>query len=198
VPVTVLLRADDGSALSLPLRITQQGSSQTTTANTVTATINPNSTLLIGTGALASTVVGWADVLSSGQIDGFAIMRSSPTNDKPSEATVPLQGSFPSSLTLAYDNTAGYTMGVALANLASGSAIINATIWDESGSQLGVQQISIPGRGHGSFVLTDKLPLTTGKRGIVQFQGTSGGISGLGLRFSPLGPFTDVPVILGQ
>lgn len=198
VAITVLLRADDGGALTLPLRITQQGASRTTVANTLNATINSNGTILIATGERANTVVGWVDVLSSAPVNGFAIMRYAPTNDKPSEATVPLQAQFPSSLTLAYDNTAGYVMGAALVNLASRSATINATIWDENGSRLGVQQITIPGGGHTAFVLPDNLSLTTGRRGTIQFENTSGGVAGLGLRFSPAGPFTDVPVILQQ
>jgi hypothetical protein len=200
VPIAIraIFRADDGTVLTLPLKLTQQGSSKTSTATSVNALLNPHSTVLIATGALPNTVIGWADVLSSGPVTGFAIMRSTPPNDKPSEATVPLQTSFPSSMTLPYDNTAGYVMGMALVNLATGSANITATIRDEDGTQLGVQQIFIPGNGHTSFALPDRLSLTTGKRGIIQFQSTSGGISGLGLRFSPFGPFTDVPVVLQQ
>ena len=49
-----------------------------------------------------------------------------PANDKPSEATVPLQTAFPSSLLLPYDNTAGYVMGMALVNLGLSAANVNA------------------------------------------------------------------------
>ncbi len=196
IAITVVFRADDGSELSLPLTLTQQGSSQTITGSSINALLNPNSTVLVGTGALANTVIGWADVLSSGPISGFGIIRSTPTNDKPSEATVPLQTSLGSSFLLPYDNMAGYAMGVALVNLASGPAVVNAAIFDDNGTQLGTQQISIPGNGHTAFVLADKMPVTTATRGVIQFRSTSGGISGLGLRFSPAGPFTDVPVVV--
>src|SRR5262245_12988694 len=130
VPIAIraIFRGDDGTELTLPLKLTQQGSSRTSTASSVSAVLNPHSTVLIETGALPNTVIGWADVFSSGPVTGFGIMRASPTNDKPSEATVPLQTSFPSSLTLPYDNTAGYVMGVALANLSISSATITATI----------------------------------------------------------------------
>src|ERR1035441_6417892 len=70
VPVTVALHNDDGSVLTLPVTTTQQGNSQTTTTASVSATINPNATLLMSTGQLASTVVGWADVLSTGSLGG--------------------------------------------------------------------------------------------------------------------------------
>jgi hypothetical protein len=197
VPVTVALHGDDGSALTLPVKTTQQGTSQTTTTSSINVTINPNATLLISTGdQVASTVVGWADVLSSGSLGGYAIFRQTPQTGSPSEGTVPLQSQFPSTITLPYDNSAGFVMGVALANLATTSASVTATIWDDSGNQLGTQSITIAGNGHTSFVLPTQIALTAGKRGIVKFQSAaSGGIAGLGLRFSPFGTFTSVPTI---
>jgi hypothetical protein len=195
VPVTVALHNDDGSALTLPLTTTQQGISQTTTTSSVNATINPNATLLISSGdQVASTVVGWADVLTTGSIGGYAIFRSTPQTGSPSEGTVPLQTQFPSTVTLPYDNTAGFVMGVALANLSASFASVSVTMWDDLGNQLGTQNLSIAGSGHTAFVLPTQFPLTAGKRGIVKFQ-TSGGIAGLGLRFSPFGTFTSVPTM---
>lgn len=195
VPVTVALHHDDGSALTLPVTTTQQGVSQKNTTSSVTATINPNATLLISTGdEVASTVVGWADVLSTGSLGGFAIFRSTPQTGSPSEGTVPLQSQFPLTVTLPYDNTAGFVMGVALANLSTSFANLTVTILDDSGNQLGTQFISIAGSGHTAFVLPNQFPLTAGKRGIVKFQ-AAGGLAGLGLRFSPFGTFTSVPTI---
>jgi hypothetical protein len=98
---------------------------------------------------------------------------------------------------LPYDNTTGFSTGVAMANLSPTAATITATIWDENGFQLGTQTLTLSGNGHTSFALPDKLPLTGGKRGIVQFQSSStSGLTGLGLRFSPFGTFTSVPTIL--
>jgi hypothetical protein len=195
VPVTVALHSDDGSALTLPVTTTQQGISQKTTTSSVSATISPNATLLISTGdQIASTVVGWADVLSTGTLGGYAIFRSTPQTGFPSEGTVPLQSQFPTTVTLPYDNTAGFVMGVALANLSTAFASVTATMWDESGNQLGAQFISIAGSGHTAFVLPSQFPLTAGRRGVVRFQ-AAGGITGLGLRFSPFGTFTSVPTM---
>lgn len=198
VALTVALHADDGSAISLPVTMTQQGITQTTTASSINAALNPNTTVLISTGdQLAQTVVGWADVLSSGPVGGFAIFRSTPNTGSPSEGTVPLQTQTPVALVLPYDNTAGFVMGVALANLSASSATITATMWDDSGILLGSQGITVAGSGHTSFVLPTQLPLTSGKRGIVRFQSSgTGGLTGLGLRFSPFGTFTSVPTIL--
>jgi hypothetical protein len=195
VPVTVVLHGDDGSALTLPVTTTQQGASQTSTTASVNATINPNATLLISTGdQIASTAVGWADVLSTGSLGGYAIFRSTPQTGSPSEGTVPLQSQFPPAVTLPYDDTAGFVMGVALANMSAAFASVTVTMWDDSGNQLGTQAITISGNGHTAFVLPNQFPLMAGKRGIVKFQAT-GGIAGLGLRFSPFGTFTSVPTM---
>ena len=195
VPVTVNLHNDDGSAVSLPVTTTQQGASQTTTTSSVSATINSNATLLLSTGGQAgTTVVGWADVLSSGSLGGYAIFRQTPNSGSPSEGTVPLQSQSSSTITLPYDNTAGFVMGVALANLLTSSANVTATMWDANGNRLGTQTITIAGNGHTSFVLPIQLPVTAGRLGIVQFQ-SAGGLAGVGLRFSPFGTFTSVPVM---
>jgi len=193
--VTLALRNDDGSALTLPITTVQQGVSQTTSASSVNTTINPNATLLISMGdQLASTVVGWADVTGTGPLGGFAIFRQ--TTASASEGTVSLQSQLSSTVTLAYDNTAGFVMGVALANLSTSNASLIATIWDDSGNQLGTQNITIVGSGHTSFALPNQFPSTAGKRGVVTFQsGATGGLAGIGLRFSPFGTFTSVPTM---
>jgi hypothetical protein len=187
VPVTVTLHSDDGSALTLPVR--------TGTTSSVNATINPNATLLISMGdQAAATVVGWADVTSTGPVGGYAIFRQTPQTGSPSEGTAPLQSQFLSTVTLAYDNTAGFVMGVALATLSTSFASVAVTMWDDNGNQLGTQFTTIAASGHTAFVLPTQFPLTAGKRGIVRFQ-ASGGITGLGLRFSPFGTFTSVPTM---
>ena len=194
-PVTVALHNEDGSAMTLPLTVTQGGASQSETTSSANATINPHATLLISMGSgMASTTVGWADVLSSGPLGGFAIFRQTPPTGSPSEGTVPLQTQFPSAVTLPYDNTAGFSMGVALANLSTTAANVAATIWDGDGNQIGVQNITIAGSGHTSFVLPTEIPATAGTIGIVQFQ-SHGGLAALELRFSPFGTFTSVPTI---
>jgi hypothetical protein len=127
-------------------------------------------------------------------VGGFAIFRTTPQSGPPSEGTVPLETQFPSTMILPYDNAAGFVMGVAIANMSSASATITGTIWDESGNQLGASTIPIAGNGHTSFELPTKLPLTSGRRGIVRFQSSgTGGLAGLGLRFSPFSTFTSLP-----
>ena len=194
-PVTVAFHNDDGSALTMPVTTTNQGATQTATTSSVNATINPHAPLLISMGdQVASTVVGWADVTSAGPLGGFAIFRQTPLTGSPAEGTVSVQSQYPTAVTLPYDNTAGFVMGVALANLSTSLATVAVTMWDDSGNQLGTQNLTIAGSGHTSFVLPTEFPLTAGKLGTVKFQ-SGGGLAGLGLRFSPFGTFTSVPTM---
>jgi sugar lactone lactonase YvrE len=202
IPVTVAvsLQADDGTALSLPVTVTQPGGTQTTTASTVNGTINPNGTLLLSMGnGVPSTTVGWANVLSTGSISGFAVFRLvSPSGV--SEGTAPLQSAQVSSskITVPYDNTANYTTGVAIANLSNSTVTITATIWDQGGSQIGTQSFTLLANGHSAFNVATQWTVTGNKQGIIIFQSSGGGLTGLGLRFSPFGTFTSVPSILSN
>ena len=134
--MTVQLRGDDGSALSLPVTFTQASGTQTTTASSLSATTNPNGTLLLSTGdGILSTAVGWANLLSTGSITGFAIFRFIGPSGV-SEGTVPLQSTQVSysKITVPYDNTANFQTGVALANLSSPPVTVTATTWHQGGS----------------------------------------------------------------
>ncbi len=196
IQLLVNLSADDGSPLNLALTTTLQGVAQSYTAQQISEILNPNTTLQISMGGVAGTiVVGSAAVYSTGPLSGYAIFRQTPQSGSPSEGTVPLEMRFPYSLILPYDNTAGFIMGVALANLSPTPETIMVSIMDGNGVSLGDQTISIPANGHTDFVLPTEFPVTAGKLGIMQFTGT-GGLSGLGLRFSPFGTFTSVPTTI--
>lgn len=197
-PVTVLFRGDDGQLLTLPVTVTQRGTSEVTNGTSVAATINPNSTLILSIGAqMPSTITGWADVLSVGPVSGFAIFRQTPPNGMASEGTVLLQtASSTGMVTLPYDNTTGFVTGVAVANMSGTQAFVTTTVWDESGNRLGSSINIIAPNGHWSFVLPSQISLSNGRRGLVRFQSsTAEGLTVLGLRFSPFGTFTSVPVL---
>lgn len=196
--VTVHLYGDDGSPLVLPITTTLKGSTVTVTGSSARADLDWNATLLVSIGnQVASTVVGWANVTSDkGGVGGFAIFRFSPPAGPASEGTVPLVTDPPSSLILPFDNTSGFVMGVALANLGLKATTISATVMDDSGKTLGIQFFNMGGNDHTSFVLPTLIPLTAGKRGLVQFVSSSDmGLGGLGLRFSSFGTFTSVPTL---
>jgi hypothetical protein len=200
VNVTVQLRGNDGSALRLPVTMTHASGPQTTTASSFNGTINPNGTLLLSTGdGIPSTAVGWANVLSTGSISGFAIFRFIGPSGV-SEGTVPLQSTQVSysKITVPYDNTANFQTGVALANLSSSPVTVTATTWDQSGAQIDMQSFTLLANGHIAFNVATQWTATDNKQGIIVFQSNGGGLAGLGLRFSPFGTFTSVPSVLSN
>jgi hypothetical protein len=195
--VKVQFRGDDGSPLTLPLLVTQRGASQAATDSSVERTIEPGTVLLIESEAPASpaTLVGWAEVVSSGPIAGFAIFRSRGQDGRDSEGTATLESGGSSSLILPYDNTSGFSTGVALVNRTNEAVIVNAIIRDDSGVQIDLQAVALRAMGHSSFTVVDRFPVSSGRRGVIEFQNIAGGaINGLGLRFSPFASFTSLPV----
>jgi hypothetical protein len=196
VPVRVIFHNDDGSPLNLPVTVTQQGSAQSFTATTLDSVLGPNTTLIVETGAAPSAVVGWAEVLSGGPVSGYATFRFVPASGPSSEGAAPLQTQAPSIIVFPFDNTSGYVTGMAFANLSPTPVDVAVTVWDENGVQIGSQTFTVAAAGHTSFAVPAQIALTAGRRGIVRFQSSgSSGIAGLGLRFTPFGTFTSVPVL---
>ncbi len=177
--------ANDGSAPQLPFTFPQQPSSGTTLGSTFDETLGAGATLVLDTTgpATQTTVTGWSELLTSGNIGGFAIFKYTPTGQ---EAVVPLETRDAGSYLLAFDNTGQLATGLAIANLATSAANVGVVIRDDSGAQIGAGSISLPAQGHNSFMLTDAtngFPITANKRGTVEFDTPQGGqISVLGLR----------------
>jgi hypothetical protein len=168
-----------------------------------------------------TNVEGWVDVLagtadaSGFGVNGFAVFRRGYTPGlttgspgfetsgsaglaPPIEGTVPLQTQLtPSTLTLPFDNTTAnqFTNAVAIGTLAPTAGAITATYYDQNGVQLGTQAVPLPtgcvGLCHTAFLLN--YPAAANTTGTVVFKGTS--LMGLGLRASPYGTLTDLPVI---
>lgn len=207
------------------LTISQQGDQQTGVSTTIDRVLNPNSSLVVTCGLGQSTnVQGWVDVLagpadSSGLgVNGFAVFRngyqpglttSTPGFDTsgpganglvpPIEGTVPLQTQFtPATMALPFDSTTanGFTNAVAIGTLAATAGPVTATYYNQNGVQLGTPQtVPLPGGCvglcHTAFLLNYSAAANT--TGTVVFNGTS--LIGLGLRASPYGTLTDLPVI---
>jgi hypothetical protein len=204
VQTNVVFHGDNGGALALAVNVIQPAATQQYNASTLNLAIAPNTTAVVSTEPLAALVEGWADVLTSGALSGFAVFSNGTT-----EASVPLQAQIGTTFRLAFDNTNGASTGVALVNLASAPANLTATIWDPYGNQIG-QPVAVPltqndsnGNGHDSFMLPARLAATAGIRGIVQFAGNpgtafaaGGQMTGLGLRAEASGLFTSVPTIV--
>jgi hypothetical protein len=185
---------NNGSALSLPLTFVQSGN--VSTASTVSQTIAAGATLVILTHGsnTGASMVGSAQLTTTGNVGGFAIFRYTPTGQ---EAVVPLETRNAGAYVLAFDNTNGFATGVALANVSSQPTNVPVVLRDDTGASLGMAAINLAARGHTSFVLTDRYATSAGKRGTVEFytpRGTQ--ISVLGLRATPTGAVTTIPVLV--
>jgi hypothetical protein len=189
------LFGDNGNPSLLPLDFPQQSFSGTLLGSTLDRAVASNATVLIDTTGPGTqpVQVGSAQLATTGAITGFAIFRLNRSNQ---EAVVPLETRNASSYLLAFDNTNSVVLGVALQNIASQAANVAVVIRNDTGSQIGSGSISLPGSGHSSFVLSDQFPVTANQRGTIEFDTPLGGkISALGIRFTPPGTFTTIPVL---
>ncbi len=103
-----------------------------------------------------------------------------------------------SSYLLAFDNTSGVVLAIAMANVSAQPATIPIVIRDDTGALIGPPgaTISLQANGHYSFVLPALYPVTANKRGTIQFNTPAGGqISVLGIRTTPLGGSTTLTTI---
>jgi hypothetical protein len=117
-------------------------------------------------------------------LSGYAVFRFGSA-----ETAAPLQ--FPgTALTLPFDNTGGNDTTVGLANNGPDERSLVATLWDETGAQLGYQAVLIGGNGHVDFTVASLLPSAAGKRGMLRIQGA---ITGIALRVNPSGTLVALP-----
>jgi len=184
---------DNGNALSLPLTLVQSGAVMN--ASTLSQTIGSGAVLVILTQGnnAAPSMVGSAQLTTTGNVGGFAIFRYDPTGQ---EAVVPLEARNAGAYVLAFDNTSGLSTGLALANVSNQSANVPVTFRDDTGASLGAAVINLAAYGHTSFLLTSSYAFAAAKRGSVEFDTPAGGqISALGLRATPTGAVTTIPVL---
>ncbi|MGA2434577.1 MAG: BACON domain-containing protein [Bryobacteraceae bacterium] len=189
---TLKFFGDNGSALSLPLSV-QSGA--ISNASSVSQTLAPGASLLVlaSDSGTPDSVTGSAQLSTNGNVSGFAIFQNTAAGQ---EAVVPLDSTPASAYILAFDNTNELATGLALANTWNQPASVPVTVRDDTGAVLGTASIDLAADGHTSFMLTDDYAFTAGKRGTVEFDTPSGGqIAVLGLRATPAGAFTTIPVL---
>jgi len=184
---------ESGTRMSVPLLLPQ--TSESLTATSLTRTLPAGGSLLVETAGQASfpVTVGSAQMTTDGNVSAFGIFRWTQFQQ---EASVPLEQRNASSYVLVFDNTNNLSTGLALANVSSAPAIVTVILRNDTGALLQTTSINMSGRGHTSFMLPDMYPLAAGKRGTVEFVTPSGGrISVIGLRATPLGNLTTIPVM---
>ena len=177
--------------LLMPLVFPQQAAASVPfLATSLDRTLSSNASLVITTAGPQTppVLVGSAQLAATGAVDGFAIFHQTVTTQ---EAVVPLETRNASSYVLAFDNTHGLVMGVAVENVSAQNAVIPIIIRDDTGAIISAAgtTISLGANGHTSFVLSDAalgFPITANRRGTIEFDTPPGGqISVLGLRFTP-------------
>jgi hypothetical protein len=183
---------NDGNAMFVPLALVQSGATMGT--QTLDQTIAADASLLVLIQDTGATRVGSAQLIFGNGVNGFAIFRYSPTGQ---EAVVPLETRNASEYMLAFDNTNGVSTGVALANVANQAANVPVVIYDDSGTQIATNTISLAAQGHTSFMLTSNYGVTAGKRGTIEFDTPPlGQITVLGLRANG-SALTTLPALAG-
>ncbi len=186
---------DGGNPLVLPLSSPQSGASVPSTASSVDSAMNAGATLVVeSTGADTDPLqTGSAQLTTDGNVSGFVIFRYQPTGQ---EAVVPLESRNASAYILAFDNTGGTVTGVAVSTNSLQASSIPVLIRDDSGAQIGTGLIALAANGHSAFVLPTQFPVTTGKRGTLEFATPTGGQIGvLGIRTPPANTFTTLPAL---
>ena len=187
---------DNGDPLQLPLTFPQNSLSPMT-ASTLNTTLNAGAGLIVETAGLNDPLlVGWAQLLTNGNIGGFAVFTDAVTPQLQQEAVVPLESRNAAAYVLWFDNVNGFATGAALANLSTQSAEITVVVRDDTGTELSTQTITLPAEGHTSFDLATQFAVTANRRGTLEFDTPlNGQISVLGLRFNPADAFTSIPLL---
>ena len=185
------LFGDPSGSLALPLAFPQQPSvAGPLLAASFDRVLAANAALIVNTAGPQTppVLVGSAQLAGTGSVDGFAVFHQIVTAQ---EAVVPMETRNAGSYLLAFDNTNGLVLGVALENVSASSAVIPVVIRDENGVVISAPgaSISLGDNAHTSFVLSDPVngfPVTAEIRGTIEFYTPPAGrISVLGIRFTP-------------
>jgi hypothetical protein len=184
--------------LRLPLTLPQTSSTTQLLAYTLDETISAGAELVIQTAGTAgqTTQEGWVQLLANGSIGGSAVFGFAAAAGK-QEAVAPLETLNPGAFVLLFDNTGGTATGVALANVTNQAVNVPVVLRDGTGASLAsVAAISLPAYAHTSFMLATSYPATAGILGTLELDTPPGGqISALGIRATPSGAITSIPVI---
>ena len=189
---------NNGAPLALPLLYPLTGTTSTTSQ--VTQSLTPDAQLVIQTTGASSqpTAVGWAQVVvTGGNVGGAAVYaEASPLGLQ--EASVTVETRNPTAFILPFNYTNGYLTGIAVANLTNQQVSIPVVLRDDTGAILGgaAASISLSANGHTSFMLADNYSVVANHYGTLELDTPAGGqISALGIRATPAGAITSVPVL---
>lgn len=184
VSFRLVFRTSEGQPWSVPLE--GRGS-----ANSFEFSIRRGQSLAIVTGERSSLDQGWAriEVDCCFALAGFAVFRQRVAGRPDFEAVVPFSRPSGTSFLL-FDNTAGFTTGLSLANgypATASSLTIRAR--DAEGNPIATSTVVLAADGRNVSALPALLPETAGRRGSIEIS-SAGAFGVLGLRFADGGSFT--------
>jgi len=185
--------ADSGAQLALPVTSSDLGLNANTAS--VDATLPPGGSALISsTGATGSIQQnGSAQLTSDPGVTGFLIFQFTSTGQ---EVLVPAESGSAHAYVIAFDQTNGLTTGISLSNGTAQMANVFVTLRDQNGVTFAFSILTLAPLGHKAFVLTDLFPSAAGTYGTVEIDPPLGGQIGVvGIRATPGGAFTSVPVL---
>jgi len=185
----VLFYGDDGNPVQLPFI-----GIGLTSALTGQIPINGSVTVKT-TGTSVPVRQGWAEIITSQEIGGMAVFSFSRPGFLDFEAVVPFMDTFDQKQFLPFDHTNGFLTGVALANTSPfDSVVVFITFRDENGDFIHSDSFNLQSREHTAFLFADRYPQIQDRIGTAEFFTNTDlwGLSLLGLRFNPDGPFTTV------
>ena len=190
---------DSGSAITLPLSLPQTNQTGLS-GTTIQQSIPAGAVLPVVSAGLVSDpeVQGATQVSAAGNVGGFAVFAYQPSSTSTKqEAVVPLETRNGNSYLLAFDNTNGYSTGIAVSNTSPQTASVQLTIRNAAGAVVKSDTLTLPAGGHSAFSLTTNYPATANLIGTLQFTTTvAGQISVLGIRVNPQHSFTSVPALV--
>lgn len=196
IPYTISYYDDNGSSMAVPVYV---GNTTYQSMSSASYTIPPygeqnfdlwNSSPTTQTG---QAILSYDSYL--GQLGGFSVFQEVIPGQPIFEATVALSGS-DWKLYLPYYHFDGYTSGVAISNPSLlHSTNVTLTALDNNGVSLFSDSIYLPPGGHLAFSATDRYPSLNNHRGNLYMESSSGRLSAVGLRFSPTGSYTTIPIM---
>ena len=136
-------------------------------------------------GAQSRTQQGWAELVADGPVTMHAVLAEAKTVSKwlPVEATVPLMNPFRDSLMLPFDNQAGASTSISLANADEEPVTVQVSILNENGAEIAKEaKFSLAPREGGTYVLADKWLSTVERRGLVALSYEGGRVFAVGVR----------------
>jgi len=167
------------------------------TVSEVSGTLPVNGMRRLETAGTSATLsVGFAilERLNGKAINGYGIFRQHlPERPYDFEAVAPFASDLDDDYVLPFDNSAGFTTSMAICNpSASSSATVDVVFYNDAGTPIGQEQLTLNPREHTAFATDVRWPATIGQRGVAVFRVSGGGTGApvLSLRFNWTGPFT--------